>query len=114
MQAYAAMLCAAGLPPGERHISQGLSHSRGTLTSADSHVGSCSPKLKQALAEILVLLDSPLPDVGNGTEPCRLVWSGKRAESQQECSCAAGGFAGAPGCSAYTKELRQEQEVPFI
>ena len=76
------MLCAAGLPSRERRIPQGLSHDGDTFTSADSRLGSCSPKLKQALAEILVPLDLPLLDVGSGTEPHRLVWSRKRAEPQ--------------------------------
>lgn len=113
MQAYAAVLCTAGLPPGERRISQGLSHDGSTFMSANSRLGSCSPMLKQALAEILVPLHPLLPDVGGGTEPRRLVWSRKRAESQQEYSCAAGGYAGAPACSAHTKELREGWDVPF-
>lgn len=92
----------------------GLSHDGGTFTAANSRLGSCSPKLKQALAEILVLLDPrPLPDVGSGTEPCHLVWSRKRADSQPEYSCAAGGCTGAPGCSAHTKELREGRDVLF-
>lgn len=59
MRAYAAVLCAAGLPPGERRIPRGLSHDGDTFMSAGSRLGSCSPQLKQALAEILVPLDPP-------------------------------------------------------
>lgn len=89
-----ALSCRA--PPGKRCIPQGLSNDRGTFTSAHSRLGSHSPKVKQALAEILAQLHHPLPDAGSSTEPCCLVWSRKRAESQQKHSCAAGGVQSSP------------------
>lgn len=81
--------------------------------SADSCLGSCSPKLKQALADTLIPLSPPFLGEGSGTEPRHLVWRRRRAEYQQECSCAPSECAGALGCSAHTKELGEGWGVPF-
>lgn len=81
--------------------------------SADSCLGSCSPKLKQALADILIPLDPPFLGVGSGTEPRHLVWRRSRAEYQQEYNCTPGECAGALGCSAHNKELGEGWDIPF-
>lgn len=101
-----ALRCRAS-PEGETHPTGAESRCR-HVHVCRLLLGSCSPKLKQALAEILVPLDLPFLDVGSGTEPHRLVWSRKRAESQQEYSwwvrrgtgllCTHQGAQGGMGC----------------
>lgn len=108
------MIYAAALPPRKRLIPRGLSHDETQpQESANSCLGSCSPKLKQALADTLIPLNPPFLGEGSGTEPQHLVWRRRRAEYQQEYSCAPGECAGALGCSAHTKELGEGWGVPF-